>query len=136
MEIVFFNSILAQIKYKTENCAKRYGPIYLRRQLLLHYMKEMDLLENFMITGLKENYGMLDSQTKEDDPGPFSINAYLLYRCQDNFWADSICIQLLASMWGCRVTVVRSDSCKEIRFIHDKDLKGQILFWCLTVTWR
>ena len=27
-------------------------------------------------------------------------------------------------MWGCRVIVLRSDSCKEIRFRHDKDLKG------------
>ena len=63
-EDCFFNSILAQIKYKTENCAKRYGPIYLRRQLLLHYMKEMDLLENIMITGLKENHGMLVRQRK------------------------------------------------------------------------
>ena len=81
-----------------------------------------------MITGLKENYGMLDSQTKEDDPGPFSIHDYLLYMCQDKVWADSICIQLLASMWRCRVTVLRSDSCKEIRFRHDKDLKGADFF--------
>ena len=103
---------------------KRYGPIYLRRQLLLHYIKELDLLENMMIKGMKENYGMLDSQSKENDPGPFSIHDYLLYMCEDKVWADSICIQLLASMWGCRVTVLRSDSCKEIRFRHDKDLKG------------
>ena len=25
-------------------------------------------------------------------------------------------------MWGCRITVVRSDSCKEVRFRHDKNL--------------
>ena len=49
---------------------------------------------------------------------------YLLFMCEDKVWADSIYIQLLASMWECRVTVLRSDSCKEIRFRHDKDLKG------------
>ena len=42
---------------------------------------------------------------------------------QDKVWADSICIKLLVSMWGCRITVLRSDSCKEIRFRHDKVLK-------------
>ena len=67
---------------------------------------------------------MLNSQMKEEDPGPFSIHDYLLYICKDKVWADFICIQLLASMWGCRVTVLRSDSCKEIKFRHDKDLKG------------
>ena len=41
-----------------------------------------------MITGLKDNYRMLDSQTKEDDPEPFSIHDYLLYMCEDKVWAD------------------------------------------------
>ena len=120
----FFSSAIAQIEFVSDNCAKRYTPVYLCHQLLLHFIKEIDVLEDMMITGLKGNYGMPDSQAKEDDPGPFSISEYMLYMGQDKVWLDSICIKLLASMWGCIVTVVRSDSCKEIRFRHDKSLKG------------
>ena len=117
----FFSAALAQIEFVTENCSKRYSPIYL--QLLLHFIKEVDVLEDMVVKELKENYGMPDSQEKEDDPGPFSIANYVMYMAQDKVWADSICIKLLASMWGCRITVLRSDSCKEIRFRHDKGLK-------------
>ena len=94
----------------------------------------MDLLEKMMVTGLKENYGMEDR--KEEDPGPFSIAEYLLYMAQDKVWVDSMCLKLLASMWGCRVTVLRSDSCKEIRFRHDLPLKKAVLFLFIIVTLR
>ena len=119
----FFSSALAQIEFVTENCSKRYSPIYLWCHMLLHFIKEVDVLEDMVVKELKENYRMPDSQEKEDDPGPFSIADYVMYMAQDKVWADSICIKLLVSMWGCRITVLRSDSCKEIRFRHDKGLK-------------
>ena len=34
-----------------------------------------------------------------------------------------ICCYLLASMWGCRLTVLQGDTCKEIRIRHDVTLK-------------
>ena len=34
-----------------------------------------------------------------------------------------ICCYLLVSMWGCRLTVLQGDTCKEIRIRHDVSLK-------------
>ena len=51
--------------------------------MLLHFIKEVDVLEDMVIKELKENYGMPDSQAKEDDPGPFSIVEYVIYMAQD-----------------------------------------------------
>ena len=43
------------------------------------------------------------------DAGPFSIRSYLKYMVQDKVWGDSIFIGLVASMWGCRISVLRAD---------------------------
>ena len=40
----------------------------------------------------------------------------------DGEWCDSIFIYLIASCWGLRVTVVRSNSCTEVQYRHDKPL--------------
>ena len=42
---------------------------------------------------------------------------------EDKMWGDMICCYLLASMWGCRLTVLQGDTCKEIRIRHDVSLK-------------
>ena len=40
----------------------------------------------------------------------------------DKVEGDGIMIQLIASMWGCRISIVRSNCCKEVRFRHEKKL--------------
>ena len=94
----FFNAILAQVQFDSENCRKRFGPVHLHRQILLHYIKGMDLSENIMVRGLKENYDLRDREEQED--GPFYIHDYLMFMSEDKAWAYSIIIQLLASMCG------------------------------------
>ena len=42
----------------------------------------------------------------------------------DKVEGDGIILKLIASMWGCRISIVRSDSCKEVRFRHDKNIDG------------
>ena len=54
--------------------------------------------------------------------GPFSVKGYLKYILKDKKWGDSIFLGLLASMWGCRITVLRADNGREIRYRHDMSL--------------
>ena len=83
-----------------------------------------------MIDGVRNNYGWHTQDEGEEqatgENGPFSVLEYVQYMNRTKVWGDSIMIQLISSMWGCRVTVLRSDCCKEIRFRHDEPLKNQI----------
>ena len=51
------------------------------------------------------------------------MKSYLQWMLEDKVWGDMICCYLLASMWGCRLTVLQGDTCKEIRIRHDVSLK-------------
>ena len=42
---------------------------------------------------------------------------------EDKVWGDMICCYLVAFMWGCRLTVLQGDTCKEVRIRHDVTLK-------------
>ena len=56
------------------------------------------------------------------EAGPFSIRSYLKYMVQDKVWGDSIFIGLVASMWGCRISVLRADSGKVVNYRHELPL--------------
>ena len=62
---------------------------------------------------MKEEYGRVDSEF-----GPFSIQSYLHWMAKPREFGDIIMIKLIASLWACRITVVRSDSLAEFRFRH------------------
>ena len=72
--------------------------------------------------GIRDEYGIIGDQADHTHPGPFSVYAWVKYMAQDKIEADGILIKLIASMWGCRITIVCSDSCKEARFRHNKAL--------------
>ena len=55
--------------------------------------------------------------------GPFSVGNYLEWMIQDKVWGDMIYCYLVASMWGCRITILNGDTCKETRIRHDLPLK-------------
>ena len=59
---------------------------------------------------------------RRGDGGPFSIKGYLKYIIKGKVWGDSNFFGLLASMWPCRVTVLRVDSGKQVKYRHDLGL--------------
>ena len=59
---------------------------------------------------------------KGGDGGPFSIRSYLKYMVKDKVWGDSIFIGLVASMWECRISVLRADSGKVVNYRHELPL--------------
>ena len=77
-----------------------------------------------IMKGIRDEYGIVEDQADNTHPGPFSVYAWVKYMAQDKIEADGILIKLIASMCGCRITIVHSDSCKEVRFKHNKALDG------------
>ena len=63
-------------------------------------------------------YGRIDSEE-----GPLSVKQWCQYILTDKNYCDSIFVKLLASMWGIRITLIRSDNCQQLKFRHDLDLE-------------
>ena len=115
-------ALLVQIEFQSEVQKKRYTPIYIRCQVVVHFMERREEFSEEVMKGIRDEYGLVEDQADGTHPGPFSVYAWVRYMSQDKTEADGILIKLIASMWGCRITIVRSDSCKEVRFRHDKNL--------------
>ena len=86
--------------------------------MVAHVLKHLDLFKDWLRDRIREFYG-----TGDGNLGPFSVKSYLQWMLEDKVWGDMICCYLLASMWGCRLTVLQGDTCKEIRIRHDVTLK-------------
>ena len=50
------------------------------------------------------------------------MKGYLKYILKNKKWGVSIFSGLVASMWGCRITVLRADNGREVRYRHDMSL--------------
>ena len=110
-----------QIEFGDLQYQEKYTPIYLKRQIVVHYILNCEvneLLKDWVIDQIRHMYG-----TGEGVVGPFSIVSYFNHILQDKQWGDSIMIMLLASMWGLRITVVRGDTGNQIKYRHSKGLK-------------
>ena len=51
------------------------------------------------------------------------VCSYFEHILQDKSWGDAIFVNLLASLWGVRVTILRCDTLTEIRYRHEGPLK-------------
>ena len=53
-----FSSLLEQLKLPEEN-AKAYGPMYLRREMIVHFIQNKEVLYPFVKEGIKLTYGIV-----------------------------------------------------------------------------
>ena len=111
-------SILEQVSMKNEDVMNRYSSIYLRRQVINHGLNNIEILRPFLEKNIRELY-----RVGEGGIGPFSICCYFKHILKDKAWGDSIFVNLLASMWGVRITILRCDTLSEIRYRHEGPLK-------------
>ena len=69
---------------------------------------------------IRSVYGGLD---KEGGVGPFSVQGYLKYILKDKKWGgNSIFLGLVASMWAFRITILRADTGREVKYRHNLSL--------------
>ena len=97
---------------------------HIRRQMVAHVLKHPDLFKDWLRTRIRDFYG-----TGDRNMGPFSVKSYLECMLQDKVWGNMIGCYLVASMWGCRLSILNGDTCKETRVRHNLQL-GDVDF-CL-----
>lgn len=111
------NAVMEQLSFKSQYCEQTYKAVQFRRQVIAHACEGIEYLNMFLKKEIRELYG-----SGEEDHGPFSVKGYLKFMLRDGEWGDSIFLYLIASCWGLRLTVVRSDSCVEVQYRHEKPL--------------
>ena len=111
------NAIISQLHFLKEDDDMLYTQMYLRHQVICHLLTNFDAFYDEISKDIKYEYGRIDSEE-----GPFSMKMWCEYILQDKNYCDSIFLKLVASMWGLRVTIVRTDNCAELKFRHDMKL--------------
>ena len=120
-----FSSLLEQLKFPEEN-AKAYGPMYLRREMIVHFIQNKEVLYPFVKEGIKLTYGIVGEK-------PLSIKQWLSKLSEDKEWGDSICMMLISSLWSVRIGVIRSDSLKLVSYRNKEGIDDQemlVLYNC------
>ena len=114
MEIASPNSMIAQLRFLKEDDDMLYTSMYLRCQVIRHFLHNFEEFFDEISEDIKYEYGRIDSEV-----GPFSCRTWCEYILEDKNYCDSIFIKLVASMWGIRITIVRTDNCAELKFRHN-----------------
>lgn len=114
-----FSSLLEQVKLP-EDTGKAYGPIYLRREMIVHFIQNKDILYTFVKGGIKLTYGIVGER-------PMIIKGWLQMMSKDKEWGDSIFLLWISSMWSVRIGVVRSDSLKLVSYRNNLEIQGQVM---------
>ena len=129
------NSILEQLGMDSDpGAAELYTQLYLRRQGVKHLLENWEVLGKSIAQDIEHQYGRPDSEIngkqimKIQGRGKNQKKIYgftVLEWCQNviknRFWLDEIFLKIVASMWSCRISVLRSDCLKSIDFRHKKN---------------
>ena len=118
------NSVLAQLNMDQDPGAKEiFTQMYLRRSVVRHLIYNWEILGDDIRENVRMQYGRPDSEingkiirkyigkgkTRQEIYG-FSVQDWCEFILKDKSWCDAIFIKLLASMWGCRISVLRADN--------------------------
>ena len=110
-----FNAVLEQIQFDSDEDESWYTAERLRRQIIAFFCMQKGILTDLITDQITNIYGWYDRES-ENKPGPFSIKSYLRYMLDDCVWGDFIVLNLIAAI---SITVVRGDSCGEVRIRHN-----------------
>ena len=113
-----FQAVLKQLSFKQEVHEWVFAPVFLRRMLIVHYLKCRKDNDNELFWRVRKclfAYGLPEGS----EVGPFSIRSYFKHMVKDKTWGDIVCLYLIASMWSLRVTVLNSSTLGEMRIRHN-----------------
>ena len=112
-----FQTILENVKI-TKGKEKADINICLRREMLVEFIKNKDVLYPFAKETLRYTYGLVGKQ-------PVSIKEWVKNMSQDQEWGDALCLQLIASWWYVRIGVLRSDCLELITYRNKEGIDDQ-----------
>lgn len=95
-------------------------PVYLRRNAIVHFLQYKGELFDRVAHEIRGQYGL--QEDREAGIPPYTMKSYFQEMVKDKVWCDSVMLILLSSMWSAKITLLRSDCCREIRMRHDKEL--------------
>ena len=127
------NSILKQVNFAMDPGSDvLYTQTYLRRQVIMHLIPNWEILGQEIKENIKISYGCPDSLVggmqikKASGRGKqrkveyrYSIMDWCKYILRDRSWCDEIFIKLVASMWGCKISVLWADSLHSTMYRYD-----------------
>ena len=118
------NLILKQVNFTMDPRSDLlYTQTYLRCQVIMHLIANWEVLGEEIKENIKILYWCPDSivgglqikkvsghgKQQKEEYG-YSIMDWCKYILRDGAWCDEIFIKLVASMWGCKISVLQSDS--------------------------
>ena len=139
------NSVIAQLAMETDPGAKElYTQIYLRRSVIRHLIANWKVLGEEITEDIRMLYGRPDSElngkpllkrkgkgkNRMDEYG-FTVKEWCEFMIKDKSWCDAIFIKLIASMWGCKISVLRADNLNSVTYRyegHFKDAEIRLLY--------
>ena len=78
--------MIDQLSFEDSKDMDKYQPIYLRCQVVAHFITFQDLLKDWLKDNVKLVYG---GGGQGGDAGPFSIRSYMKYMVQDKVWGTA-----------------------------------------------
>ena len=118
------NLILKQVNFTMDPGSDLlYTQTYLHRQVIMHLIANWKFWGEEIKENIKISYGCPDSivggfkikkvsgcrKQRKEEYG-YSVMDWCKYILRDGAWCDEIFIKLVASMWGCKIAVLWSDS--------------------------
>ena len=101
-------------------------------QCFKQFWPHQDVEEEFQ---RKLSEGTLTDQerTTHDEPGPFSVYAYLNQLLKPGFYGDELCLLIISMIWKVRITILHAEILRVIKVRHmNQALKADfILVHCL-----
>ena len=131
------NSVIAQLAMEMDPGAKElYTQIYLRRSVIRHLIANWNVLGEEITEDIRMLYGRPDSElngkpllkrkgkskNRMDEYG-FTVKEWCEFMVKDKSWCDAIFIKLIASMWGCKISVLRADNLHVVTYRYEGDFK-------------
>ena len=131
------NSVLAQLAMETDPGAKElYTQIYLHRSVIRHLIVNWNVLGEEITEDIRMLYGRPDSELNgkpllkrkgrgknQMDEYGFTVKEWCEFMVKDKSWCDAIFIKLIASMWGCKISVLRADNLHVVTYCYEGDFK-------------
>ena len=125
---------------RTEQSRHLYDQMNLRRQAIRHLILNWEILGKEMMHDVEQLYGRIDSEidgkplvkivkvgNKNEEVWGYSVQSWCKMMITNRVYCDSIFLKLVASMWGCRICVVRCDSLAMVTYRYQEVPEKEVL---------
>ena len=121
---------------KGMECPREFTNTHLRRMIILFIIENFEMLWPLLHISVLNNFGHIrmpeekfqrklaeDTLTDQeraihDEPGPFSVYAYLDQLLKPGFYGDELCLLIISMIWKVRITILHAETLRAIKVRH------------------